>query len=83
VSDPKVKRIVDKTFTSLPPLSELERDEWGQEEPPRERLNLGLCEGVGKPAVKIKGEWCCPVCTSPTKDGCRTREVSANENRSA
>lgn len=54
-------------------MSAEEREEWGQEKPPRYSINLGLCSGVGKYAVEIAGVMCCPVCSSPIAEGCGTR----------
>ena len=75
--DPRLKPLIDRALPQpLLNMTAAETEEWGQEVPPRQRLNLGMCTGVGKEGVLIDDVLCCPDCASPIQDGCLTRASS-------
>lgn len=70
--DARFRPLVDRAFPEPVHMTREETEEWGQEEPPRELINLGLCGGVGKSMVwnDAFGERCCPGCGGPESVGC-------------
>lgn len=78
MTDERLKPLIDRALPEpLLNMSEAEREEWGQEEPPAApTLNLGMCTGVGRPMTwnDTYGEWCCPECGGPESIGCWTED---------
>lgn len=80
MTDPDVKAVVDRGFPlRAPRMSEAEIEEWGQEEPPRPTLYLGLCPGVGEVGIERDGILCCPSCGDPVAEGCGSSRLRRSD----